>query len=105
MVDLQQYDTPTLKKLLVDIDKELNFRKREKARQARQELRRVAAKYGFTLDELLAGKMTRSSGEADAQYAHPSDPSKTWSGRGRRPLWLKELEESGYSLEQLRIKE
>lgn len=35
-------------------------------------------------------------------YRNPDDPSLTWSGRGRRPLWLNELIEKGVELETLR---
>lgn len=29
------------------------------------------------------------------RYAHPDDPSLTWSGRGKKPGWLTQLLESG----------
>ena len=40
-------------------------------------------------------------GEGQAKYAHPENPSQTWSGRGRRPRWVTEQIESGKSLEDL----
>lgn len=40
-----------------------------------------------------------------AVYKNPDDPSKTWSGRGKRPAWLDNLLKSGTKLEDLRVLE
>ncbi|WP_084465111.1 H-NS family nucleoid-associated regulatory protein [Rubellimicrobium thermophilum] len=34
--------------------------------------------------------------------ATPDNPSQTWSGRGRRPRWVREAEAKGLTLEDLR---
>lgn len=37
-------------------------------------------------------------------YRHPDNPAITWTGRGRRPRWMTELEEEqGVNRERLRI--
>jgi DNA-binding protein H-NS len=38
-----------------------------------------------------------------AQYQNPANPSEQWSGRGRKPRWLKELLDSGKTLDQFQI--
>jgi len=40
-----------------------------------------------------------------AAYAHPSNASLTWTGRGRRPAWVAAWIEEGGTLEDLRAKE
>ena len=40
-----------------------------------------------------------------AAFAHPSDASLTWTGRGRRPAWVAAWIEEGGTLEDLRAKE
>lgn len=35
------------------------------------------------------------------KFRHPSDPKKTWSGKGARPKWMKELIEAGTEIESL----
>lgn len=73
--------------------------RRDQLRQeALQELERRASELGFDLRELVesardnlgsrSGKGNKSEG---AMYVHPNDPDLVWSGRGRHPLWLKEL--------------
>jgi DNA-binding protein H-NS len=39
------------------------------------------------------------------KYQNPVRPFEIWSGRGRRPLWLKELLVTGRLLEDLRLPE
>ncbi|WP_407644871.1 H-NS histone family protein [Candidatus Thiothrix anitrata] len=34
-----------------------------------------------------------------AKYRNPANPEDTWSGRGRKPLWVVALLESGGSLD------
>jgi len=36
-------------------------------------------------------------------YQHPIRTNLIWSGRGRAPMWMIELLESGYQKEELRI--
>ncbi|MCS4504693.1 Trans-acting regulatory protein HvrA [wastewater metagenome] len=108
-LDLSKYDSQQLRELKKDIDKALESRRRDDAKKAQQELKQVAERYGFNLNELVAGQGTkqtrrRSGGKAPAQFRHPEDETKTWSGRGRKPVWVKEWEAAGRSLEDLRIK-
>ena len=35
------------------------------------------------------------------KYRHPDDPALTWSGRGKRPLWVVEYLATGKSLDDL----
>jgi DNA-binding protein H-NS len=40
------------------------------------------------------------------RYRHPLNPECEWTGRGRRPAWLKEfLQVPGRSIEQCRIQQ
>jgi DNA-binding protein H-NS len=38
------------------------------------------------------------------KYSNPSDPSQTWSGRGKMPRWLKTQMEFGKTVDDFRIK-
>ena len=122
-MDLSKYSSEELRQLRSDIDAELKSRRREDAKMAQKELKSVAEKYGFSLNELVSGapaKQGRRSGtvrfrhpdavvpSADVEwepvgFRHPEDPSKVWSGRGRKPVWIKEWEGNGRSLEKLRV--
>lgn len=68
------------------------------------ELKAVAKKHGFSLEDFTGGKSAAKSGpKGAAKYANPADPSKTWTGRGRQPNWVKEALAAGKSLDEFAI--
>ncbi|MDR9432751.1 MAG: H-NS histone family protein [Spiribacter sp.] len=102
-MDFSNYTTGQLNELKKDIDKEISARRKDDAKKAQQELKSVAERYGFTLSDLVAGQSKKTRSQTKVRFQHPSDASKTWSGRGRKPMWVKEYEASGRSLEELRV--
>jgi DNA-binding protein H-NS len=82
----------------------------QKAKEARKketagaitEIKRLMAEFGITIEDLggKAGK-AKSRGAA-AKYRDPAS-GKTWSGRGRRPGWVADLEKQGKSLDSCKI--
>jgi DNA-binding protein H-NS len=104
-MDLSKYDVKELRALKRDIDKEIAARRKEEEKQARDELKEVAAKYGFTVSELFGGAAAKPKGRSKVpvKYQHPTDTTKTWTGRGRKPRWIKEWEAAGKSLDDLRV--
>ena len=101
-----KYGIKDLERLKKDIDKEIASRRKHEERQAREELKEVAAKYGFTLNELVSGVSIpkgRSQSKPEDKFRHPDDPSKTWTGRGRKPKWVKEWEAAGCSMDDLTV--
>ncbi len=102
-MDLSNYTTEQLNQLKKDIDQEINGRRKEDARKAQQELKQVAERYGFNLGDLVGTQSPRTRSKGKVRFQHPSDPEKTWSGRGRKPGWIKEWEGSGRSVEELRV--
>ena len=103
-MDVTQYSNQELNQLKKDIDKELNKRRRQDLKEAQKELKSVAEKYGVALSDLVPGGGSGKSGSASkVRFRHPEDPSKGWSGRGRRPNWVKEWEEKGGRIDDLRV--
>lgn len=104
-MDLSGYSVNELNKLKADIDREIRQRRKQQAKEAQRELKAVAEKYGFALNELVGNAQPASGQKAKAKaiYQHPEDPSKTWSGRGRRPRWINEWEQKGRNIDELRV--
>lgn len=78
----------------------------EKKRRADclSELRAVAKKHGFALEDFAGGKASKASGpKGAAKYANPADASQTWTGRGRQPNWVKSALAAGKSLDTMAI--
>lgn len=55
----------------------------------------------FGIDEDPASGKKRA--KVPPKFMHPENPSLTWSGRGRQPLWFKEYEEQGGNTDDLLI--
>lgn len=103
-MDLTKYSTPELNQLKKDIDKELKKRRRQDVKEAQKELKQVAEKYGLSVSDLVpSGAAKPSSSSGTVRFRHPEDPNKGWSGRGRKPAWVKEWEAKGRSLDELRV--
>ena len=114
-----------LRKERQKIDKAIKLAEKRDKKATLQQMAALAKKNGFELHELMPGSSSapaRSTGTSRAtgkskprkkigkarakvspKYAHPDDPEKTWTGRGRNPLWVSELLDSGKSLDDLLI--
>jgi DNA-binding protein H-NS len=87
-------------------------RKAEDVRQqemagAIAEIKRLMAQFGVTSEDLgLTGRAGaakgKSRGTVAAKYRDPIS-GKTWTGRGRRPGWVLDLEGQGKSLDDCRV--
>ena len=73
---------------------------KEKAMMAAQQ---AAEEHGYSLKDLLgSGKAPKAT--VAPKYVNPDDSSKTWTGRGRQPRWVKGHLDAGGSVDDLLIK-
>jgi DNA-binding protein H-NS len=63
-------------------------------------MRELAGSLGMTLEELLREERGGGGG-VTPKYRHPENPGLTWSGRGKRPIWVNEALASGKTLDDL----
>lgn len=103
MVDLTALSLKELKQLQKDVDAAVTDFKDRERRAALAEVEAFARERGLTPADLagIAGKRTRRP--AAPKYANPLDPSQTWTGRGRRPLWIIAAMAEGKSLDDMAI--
>ncbi len=106
-MDLTKQSLKQLEKLASDIEKELSARAKKKIADARKAAEAAAKKHGYSLKELLGDAPGSKKGKAKsglpAKYKDPSDPKKTWSGRGRQPDWYKKAIAAGKKPEDLAV--
>ncbi len=100
-IDLQNMNLNELRELRKDVDAAIATFEKRKKKEALIAAQKAAQEHGFSLDEIMGGK---TGGPKSApKYANPADPSKTWTGRGRQPQWIKDLLGSGKSLDDVAI--
>lgn len=106
-LNLSALSASELQQLKSTIEKELS--ERSSKLQAIEEVKKLAASKGLKLEELFAelggGKVKgkRELGPAPVRFRHPQDSSLTWSGRGKRPNWMKDALSKGLIEDQMRV--
>jgi DNA-binding protein H-NS len=100
-IDLDNLSVQELKDLQKEIPKAIKRVGERRKQEARAELEARAKELGFSLPELLdAGRKGKS---AEPRFAHPDNPSVTWSGRGRKPKWFSDAVAKGKKPEDMAI--
>ena len=84
-------------------------KRQEKEEEIKQalltEFREKAAQMGMAFESLFPGRRTRSDMGAPIAPKYRGPHGETWSGRGRQPRWLAELEAAGHNKEEFLIQE
>ncbi len=78
------------------------YEDRHKA-EARAKLEAIAKEMGYSLADLIGVDVKITRAPAVAKYRHPENAALTWSGRGRKPLWLVDALAAGKSAAELEI--
>ncbi len=94
-----------LTELRAEIDIQLLKLETERRENALNAVREAAESYGFSIDEITssAGRRGNALKKGLPKYAHPSDKTKTWTGKGRKPKWFEEALGSGLAANQMEI--
>ena len=76
----------------------ITAKRTEDAAATKEQLRAMAEKAGFDVNELF-GKRRGRRGPSSIKYRNPKDPSQTWTGRGRKPNWIVDAVKKGAKLD------
>lgn len=96
--ELSSKPVSELEEIVLHVQKIIERKKDAQREQAILELKLAAEQMGFDLFELVSSQGDRASTKRATkkeEYFHPEDPSLTWSGRGRRPKWFRDLIKKG----------
>lgn len=105
-IQLDKMSVKELEALEVEIQEAIADRKLAEKAEMKEKLAAMAEKNGYSVEELF-GKSRRAGaprGKVAPKYRNPSNPSETWTGRGRMPLWIKTLTDKGAKREKFLIK-
>jgi DNA-binding protein H-NS len=101
-----------LTKLKKDVEKALTTAQERERRDALKAAEKAAAEFGYSLGELSGSAKPKAAkkspkkkpkAKAKAKYRNPANAEQTWSGRGRKPLWINEALNNGADITDLEI--
>lgn len=103
-VDLNNFSVPELEELSKAIASELERRQTESKRIVLNQIKELAQSIGMTIDDVVGigkRKQRRGAPVPSKVYVNPENPKETWSGRGRRPNWVRDILSRGETLNTL----
>lgn len=104
----KQFEFPYLRELQAILADEIKYREKDALRDAKEQIRKIAADYGMTPEAIMALKLPKPAAAPVVRggpgvYRSPNNPSLEWKGMGPRPQWLKELLAEGHTFDSLRV--
>jgi len=104
-VDLEPFSIGELEELVERIQGEIETKRERIKAELLEELGKKAEAAGLTVEQVLGkqGRAPKRKSSAVVKYRNPGDSSQTWSGKGRKPAWLKDALQAGTKLEDLLI--
>ena len=102
-IDLGNLTFDELKDLEAKVEKAITTYDDRRKREAYAAVVAMAREYGFSVEDLIAGAPRKTGTVNPPMYRHPENPSVTWTGRGRKPDWIKDALASGTPLENFLI--
>lgn len=121
VINVSGLSAKELKSLIAQAEKQqAKVMTRPKAAAMRAKINKYVKDHGYTIEELYGSvsvassetskkrtgrKPAKSAGSKVApKYRNPTNPSETWSGRGRQPRWLAALVQKGKEPSEFLIK-
>jgi DNA-binding protein H-NS len=88
---------------LADLETQIAIQRKklenERKQRVREQIIEAAKVAGYSVPELFGAKKGKTVRQA--KYRHPANSSLTWSGLGRRPLWVQSYLQDGGTLNGL----
>ena len=110
-VNVAKLSPTELASLSKRLDTEMKRRSSGDTKRVLAKIRELAASVGMSIGDLAGNKSPRRTtrkttgrmAKRPPKYVHPKDPSLTWAGTGRQPLWFKDALAGGKSADDLRV--
>ncbi|MBS7824870.1 H-NS histone family protein [Wohlfahrtiimonas chitiniclastica] len=105
-IDYKKYSLLQLEGILMEVSQEIEERKKLEAESIRQKIENLLQESGLSLDDVYTEKdMGVRSNKVPMKYRHPADPLIQWSGRGKMPIWMRDLIEQGATKDDFLIRD
>jgi len=109
-IDLSQFSIEDLGTLIQRAEAAIRQTKSKRASDLRRQVEMTASSLGISVAELVGlekpGKVAKrlTASKVAPKYRNPEHPEQTWSGRGQKPVWLRERMEQGANPEDFLIR-
>lgn len=108
MIDFSQHSSAEIQSMIEELQHTLKTRQKAEQASIVQQIRRLAASIGATVDirfedsetALPAGKR---GGKVAPRYRNPANHDQTWTGRGIKPRWIQDYEAAGRHVNEFLI--
>lgn len=106
-INLKTLSPSELESLIHTARSQLEQSRSRQVEEVRGKIEALLDAAGLTLGDVFprqVAKGRKGKASVPAKYRNPEDPTQTWSGRGKRPLWLVALlKKRGVPLDSLQI--
>lgn len=92
-IDLKALSPKELKALIANAESQMQEARASQVQEVRKKIDALLSGSGLTLADIYPAQGGRGGkggkrGAVAPKYRNPEDPSQTWTGRGKRPLWF-----------------
>ncbi|HWX65912.1 MAG TPA: H-NS histone family protein [Rhodanobacter sp.] len=109
-IDLKTLSPKELQALIATANAQMHEARANQIQAVKQKIETLLGNSGLSLEDIYPSRGKKAAakkgktGSVAPKYRDPSDPSQTWSGRGRQPAWFaKALRRRGVTVESLLI--
>ena len=91
-------DINQLEEIKTQIENRISKLRKLEINEARKKIQEMADRLGVDIADLVP-----QLNKVAAKYVNPKDPTQSWSGRGKRPVWLNNALQKGAKLEDFKV--
>jgi DNA-binding protein H-NS len=109
-IDLKTLSPKELHALIENANAQMHEARASQIQSVKQKIQALLSSSGLSLEDIYPSRGKKAAGKKGKtgsvapKYRDPSNPSQTWSGRGRQPAWFaKALRRRGVTVESLLI--
>ena len=103
---LNELSETQLQEMIEGARRALRDRQDSRRKDVYAQIRKLATSVGATVEISETGDRgkTERTGKVAAKYHNPADHSQTWTGRGMKPVWLRDLLNNDRNISEFAIK-
>lgn len=103
-IDYDKFSPEALQEMIAKAESVLRDKQQSVRKETIAKIKELANSIGVTFEiHELNQAPTKKGKKVEAKYRHPDDHTKTWTGRGVQPIWMRSLVEAGHDKEEFLI--